>query len=357
MSSAGDVLVVLASANRRGAEMQGASLAAELSQRGVRARAVALSPSSSAASVEAEVLGPSPTSLATIRALRREASRSRVVIGYGSWTLPVCTLVTRFARAPFIYRSIGDPAAWVRGRAHRARTGFLFRRATRVAALFPDSARTVNQLYGVPEHRIAVIQNARSESYFRPWTAQAKATARSDLGLAPDAPVVTFIGSFSAEKRPQLVVEAARALPGVDVLAVGDGPMRDVFEQARVDPSLVGRLRVLDPVDDVRPLIAASDVMLLTSATEGMPGVLIEAALMGVPAVATDVGAARSVVGPGGIVVDAATSGEALGSALVSALERAQELGRAAHEHATENFTWDVVIPRWLAIVDDAIAA
>jgi glycosyltransferase involved in cell wall biosynthesis len=63
-------------------------------------------------------------------------------------------------------------------------------------------------------------------------------------------------------------------------------------------------------IEDTRAVLHAADVLLCTSRTEGVPGVLIEAALCGLPVVTTDVGGVSSVVGAGPhlVPVDASPS-------------------------------------------------
>ena len=83
---------------------------------------------------------------------------------------------------------------------------------------------------------------------------------------------------------------------------------------------------------------AASDLIVLTSDNEGMPVALIEAAMQGVPAVATDVGAVRQVVADGvsGVVVPVGDA-ERLATAVESVArdpERRAEMGRSAAERA-----------------------
>jgi glycosyltransferase involved in cell wall biosynthesis len=57
-----------------------------------------------------------------------------------------------------------------------------------------------------------------------------------------------------------------------------------------------GGVRILGSRNDVADLLGASDVMLLASRTEGMPGCLIEAGMAGLPTVAFDVAGVTEVV-------------------------------------------------------------
>ena len=84
-------------------------------------------------------------------------------------------------------------------------------------------------------------------------------------------------------------------LAGSTLVVAGDGPLRG--ELSRLGDGVApGRLRLLGSITDPERLLAAADVLLLTSATEGMPGVVIEALMRRVPVVATDVGAVRSML-------------------------------------------------------------
>ena len=76
------------------------------------------------------------------------------------------------------------------------------------------------------------------------------------------------------------------------LLVVGDGPDRAAVEES-AGRKLGDRAVFTGVLDSVADVYAAIDVLVLTSATEGMPGVMIEAALSGVPVVAPDVGAVR----------------------------------------------------------------
>jgi glycosyltransferase involved in cell wall biosynthesis len=334
------VLIVISSANRRGAELEGTELAQQLALRGMPVSTIALSPSASGTSVGAEVIGERPLSLATLRALRSRSKSFDVVVAYGASTLPACAIGLFGLRVPFVYRSIGDPARWVRGTAHRVRTAMLFHRARRVVALWPEAATSIRELYRLSATKVFVIPNARDAERFMPPTEPQRAAARLALDLQPAVKVAVFIGALSKEKRPLLAVEAATRVDGLRLLVAGDGPLRDEVEAAATAAN--GRVQLLGSVTDVVPLLHAADVVLSTSATEGMPGSLIEAVLCGVPVVATDVGAVASVVGgsPGVVVPSDASS-----TVIAEAIQEALALKAVAP--IDTSFTWQAVVPAW----------
>ena len=147
-------------------------------------------------------------------------------------------------------------------------------------------------------------------------------------------------------KDPFLALDVMRLLPERFTLTfAGDGPLADPVRNAvAADPRLAGRVSVVAPTADVRVLYEAADVVMLTSRSEGTPLALIEAQLAGVPVVATDVGATRSVVVLGGGSV-VGRSAEELARAVVLEAERtpgAEVRSAVAAEFSAERLCRDV---------------
>ena len=172
----------------------------------------------------------------------------------------------------------------------------------------------------------------------------ARADARDRLGLRATSTVVTFMGRLIPVKRVDRFLDAAtqvaRDRPDLDLqfLVVGDGP-----DACRVRER-VGEIDAVATgwVSDVEHVVAATDLMVLTSDNEGMPVALIEAALAGVPAVSTDVGSAAEVVVSGltGLVVEPSAAAVAAAiAALAGDRDRRMEMGRRAAERARAKFS------------------
>ena len=169
------VLIVVTSAQRRGAEIEGTELSRQLVDLGLDARTVALCAGAPTSHLDVDVLGEKPFGIRTLRALRRCAREVDVVVAYGSSTLSACALGLAGTGVPFVYRSIGDPARWVRGRLHRAVWARLYRRADRIVVLWPGGERSVRQLFDVDAACIETIPNARDAraSFFHPLSTSA----------------------------------------------------------------------------------------------------------------------------------------------------------------------------------------
>jgi glycosyltransferase involved in cell wall biosynthesis len=125
-----------------------------------------------------------------------------------------------------------------------------------------------------------------------------RSQARQRFGLPLDAPVIAFVGRLTHVKRPDRFLDAMhlvlRQRPTAHVLIAGSGDL--AFDVRQRASALGDRVRLLGWCGDVGSVYAAADVVVLTSDNEGMPVSLIEAAMLGCPAVTTDVGSASEVV-------------------------------------------------------------
>jgi len=281
------VLVVLASAQRRGAELQGFELAQGLASRGYCCETMAVVRGSGEHALDVEIAGRSRWSVRGLLCLRRRC-RGAITVAHGSSSLLAVALATFGTTNRWVYRNISDPAAWAGGTMRRARTGAFLRRASAIVALWPGAAESLARLYRLRAERLTVIPNDRDPRRFAPISAAERSAARAALGLTGS--VVLFLGALSEEKEPLLAVDVARRLPDVTLVIAGEGPMRAEVE-AFASEEAPGRVVLLGNCPDPGQVIAASDLLLMTSRTEGMPGAIIESLLRGVPVVATAVGA------------------------------------------------------------------
>jgi glycosyltransferase involved in cell wall biosynthesis len=280
-----------------------------------------------------------------------------VVIAHGSSTLLACGLALAGSSTPFVYVNIGDPRFWWRGRARRARVRALLRRAAAVAAISESGRRILVDELRLPASAVHVIPNGRSAAHFPLAGPLRRLAARRSLGLEPAAAVVSWVGALSPEKRADVAVDAVAQLPGVQLLVAGDGPERARLA-ARAAAAAPGRVHLLGRTDQVVDVLTAADAVLLTSDSEGLPGVLIEAGLVGLPAVATDVGWVSEVVidDVTGRLVPAGRADQ-VAAALDNVLADAGRMGEAAHRHCIESFEMQRVVDRWERLLDGVLAA
>jgi glycosyltransferase involved in cell wall biosynthesis len=153
---------------------------------------------------------------------------------------------------------------------------------------------------GVPPERIEILPNAIDLDKFSPPTSEERLAARRQLGLSPAAPVFVSVATLFPVKDPQTLIEAAAlvrpALSDAQFLLVGEGPLRSALSKRIEELGLTGTVRLLGAQADVRPYLAAADIGLLTSRSEGSSNSLLEYTAMGLPAVVSDLPGNRELV-------------------------------------------------------------
>jgi glycosyltransferase involved in cell wall biosynthesis len=156
----------------------------------------------------------------------------------------------------------------------------LLQRADSVVAQSRDTARNVQQIYGVGR-KVELIplgidrppRNVRAE--------------RSDFNLPQDAFVLVTAGRVVPRKASTQLIETLAALPDVFLVVVGDGPDVGAVRQRAAELGVENRLRMLGYVsDEVKySAYAVSDVFVSTAQHEGFGLVFLEAMSFGLPVV------------------------------------------------------------------------
>lgn len=349
------ILNVVTDRDRRGAQVFATDLHRGLVDLGHTVSTVALSPGNHGDLLPIESLGASPRSWRTLRALRRLGRDHDIVVAHGSSTLLACALALTGSGTPFVYRQISDPLFWAATWTRRARVAVMIRQATTVVALSPTTSEVLQRHYRLSPDRIVVIPNAVPATRFHVASAAERSTARARLDIPADSCVVASLGALVPEKGVDVVVHAVSTTDGTIALVAGDGPDRHRLEAlaARVAP---GRVHFTGPIDDALDIYLAADIVMLPSrGGDSMPAVLIEAALCGLPAITTPVGAIEDVVlnGVTGVVV-AIDDTDAAASALATLAGdhgKRSAFGAAANSHATEHFTIESTAATWASLL------
>jgi glycosyltransferase involved in cell wall biosynthesis len=148
-------------------------------------------------------------------------------------------------------------------------------------------------------------------------------TSFAPIRRRSDPPRIISVGRFAFPKDFSTLASAlARIQPDYRAVLVGDGPDLPQVRAALGRQGLAPRVELLGARRDVHDLLAASDVFVLSSRSEGFPVSILEAMAAGLPVVASDVGGVAEAVvdGETGLIVPA---GDA--AALAGALERLLE--------------------------------
>lgn len=230
------------------------------------------------------------------------------------------------------------------------------RLADAVNAVCAFSAGSLSRIDGFSADRIEVIENGIDVSRYGP--AADRTALRQQLGLDPARRYVANIARFHPVKDQAMLLrafrEVAAARPDVDLLLVGDGPLRPDLEQLVKDLGIAPRVRFLGVRFDVPDILRAIDVFALTSVSEAASLTLLEAMASAVPVVVTDVGGNPEMVRHGveGLLVPRGDA-EATAIALLSLLKEpatAVTLGQAGRRRVEERYQLPQTIDTYLRL-------
>ncbi len=226
------------------------------------------------------------------------------------------------------------------------------------------TSRLIQSRYGTPEARIRVIHRGVDDAQFDPAKVSAarRDAMRSKFGLMPGQKMILQAARLTNWKGQLVLIEAASRLvqsgklnDAVVVLA-GDAQGRDEYvsrletDIARL--GLAGKVRLAGHVDDIPAALAVAWVAVIASTEpEAFGRSVTEAAAMGCPAIATDIGAPpETVLAPPATSYDQATGwlvppGDAaqlslrLEQALALTTSARAALGGRARAHVLRNFS------------------
>lgn len=195
----------------------------------------------------------------------------------------------------------------------------------------------------------------------------ARAEVRRALDIPAEAVVITSVGRLVRHKGIRELLAAAGQITErfaqARFLIVGgaDSGNRRSLEQAELEPAANTAIKLIGERDDVRQLLAASDVFVNPSLREGLPRASLEAMAMGKPVVALAVPGSRETVDQGvnGYLTplgDTAALVRAIGSLLTDDARRAR-MGVASRRRAVERFRVELSVERIDALYRRCLAA
>lgn len=215
----------------------------------------------------------------------------------------------------------------------------------------------------VPEQRVRLIWNGAPLDEFAPGPPERAARVRRALGLPEQGLVVGAIGRLNAQKGHRYLLEAAalvlRDRPA-SFLVAGDGDLMGELREQAERLAIARQVLFAGHRGDVPDLLAAVDVLCISSLYEGTPLTLFEAFAAGKAVVSTAVDGCREVVQDGrtGLLVPPRDPG-ALAAALGRVLDDAG-LRRTLGENAlADSRRYDVAecVRRIQDVYEEVLAA
>jgi glycosyltransferase involved in cell wall biosynthesis len=216
----------------------------------------------------------------------------------------------------------------------------------------------------VPARLLRVIPNGVDTERFRALPAATRASVRGTLGLR-DEFVWLAVGRFEAAKDHPTMLRAFAQVrerhPGAVLLLVGRGSLQRDAEALAQEAGIAEGVKFLGVRSDVPALTSAADGYVMSSAWEGLPMVLLEAAAGGLPIVATRVGGNQEVVreGESGFLV-APRDADGLAAAMLRLMDlpapARRVMGTRGYEHVRDHYGLSRVVEQWEELYREVLA-
>ena len=190
-----------------------------------------------------------------------------------------------------------------------------------------------------------------------------QSSLRAELRLERGDRLIVSVGNLYPVKGHQYLIEALNLLgrhhQDVHLAISGRGDTADTLIAQARSLGLTHRIHLLGLRSDVPAVLAAADMFVLPSLSEGLPLALLEAMFAGCPIVASDVGDVSVALAQGeaGILVapgHAAALARAL-DLLLSDPARARQFGERARRRASAEFDVSQMVRRYRAVYDDLL--
>lgn len=154
----------------------------------------------------------------------------------------------------------------------------------------PVSYQVKKCLEGLDGVNLHVIYNGVSHNDFDPKAKLKSNSLKKDFDLGKNRKKILFCGHLVDLKDPLIVASIAPNFPEIDFIFLGDGYLKD-----RISDNDNDNVYVLGRVDNVCDYLLIADYYIMPSLTEGMPMALIEAMLMDLPVICSNIPIFREI--------------------------------------------------------------
>jgi len=236
------------------------------------------------------------------------------------------------------------------------------RRSAMLIAVCEATRRELIQSLKIAPDKVRVVSNGIEERRVEP---QAVEALRREFGCGDDEKLVAYVGRIAYHKGTELLAEAAEIVAAgmseARFVVVGEGPMVEGLRLRTARGPLAGRFIIAGSRSDAVDVIAASDLLILPSLSEGLPLTLLEAAMTGTAMVASNTGGIPEVVidGETGVLVPVGDSRRLAGAIerLLADDQERERMGTAARLLWEHRFTVPRMIDAMEEIYSKVVAA
>lgn len=257
------------------------------------------------------------------------------------------------ARGNFVWRMVRNPLHLFTA----ARDMYRYRTGVHpvVVSLSEADRRTLVGGYGLADERAVVIPNGVHLDRFFPADDGERDASRAAWGIPADARVAAFVGHEFDRKGLPFLLSALESLPDHHVVVVGGTPADIAAHRMLLPMDVAGRVHWTGRISNPREALAAADVLVLPSAYEANPLVVLEGLASGLQVVVTAVGSIPEMLSDDEVsrvvprTVDGVREGlidlanVELGRSRVQSLARAKAVG------------WDAVAEQYVKVFESIL--
>jgi len=265
-------------------------------------------------------------------------------------------LAARIAGVPVVLSTLHSIDRWAQKRLLGKLYGWTSRFADRIIAISEDVKKFHLSNTAVDESKFITIENGVDIQRFAGQESGGR-DIRREFRLDAAAPVFGIIGRLTPPKDHQVFLQAAalilRSIPQARFLIVGDGSLRQELESRALELGISASIIFTGMRRDIPAVLAALDVLVLSSLWEGLPVNLLEGMASALPVVATRVGSIPDVATEETAILVLSSDPAAIAQAgikLANDPELRLRLGQAGLKRVKARYSMDMMINRTAAL-------
>lgn len=229
-------------------------------------------------------------------------------------------------------------------------------------AISPPVQEHLTRDFGVPEKKTFLVHNGIDVSRFPVPDEKSRQEKRGLYGFS-DHLVIGIIARLADVKGHSVLIRALpkvlKRFPNAQLLIVGEGKEEENLRRLVQQLNIGEHVTFMSIVNRTAEILPLFDVSVLPSLDEGLGISIMEAQIMGVPVIATNVGGIPSLIKDGetGLLVNPGDP-DALADAIIRVLndkELAKRLGTQAREFILREFNSDLMVEDTLAVYQKVI--
>jgi len=254
-------------------------------------------------------------------------------------------------KSPLVYRNASVFSFYAISRSSKVLNRFFLKNVDKIISVSEASKNDLNKLFPFTRTKSTVV----------PVGIEKKMDLSNTEPIAFKRKInIIHIGSFTREKNHLGILKIFKKVhlevPDIDLHLLGDGPLKQEIKDKALELGLNEIVHFHGEIQDPYPYLLSSDVLVLPSIIEGLPGVILEAMYSKVPVVAYDIGGVNEVVNNStGELVQKGDEDAFVNAVIKSLRNRSIEQVENAYNNVTGNFINSKIAERFARIYKEIL--